>query len=199
MLHRSGRFKHCALVFLGEIPALVSQFPEHPIVLDHQRMEPCQRGPDLNIAQRACGEQAARAGRILQALIAQFEEFVVPREDPDQAVGVPGEEVFENIPPVRLIERVDRFARQPERVVLGHARGVFLYLNNQRGDQVNRGADLRKLPQHQQHADVILNRVQPHPRQHVSPPHEVLIERLMLMPEKRQMNRCHGRALTRRR
>ncbi len=58
-----------------------------------------------------------------------------------------------------------------------------LELHQQRRHEVERHPDRRKLAHERDHPEVVLQPVQPHPRQDVLVRHEILVVRLMHVPE----------------
>ena len=73
----------------------------------------------------------------------------------------------------------------------GAVRGKGLELDEQRGHEVERHPDRRELAQQRHHAEVVLEGMQPHPWQDVLAGDEILVVRLMHVPEKGHLgHRC---------
>ena len=75
-----------------------------------------------------------------------------------------------------------------EMTVAGPVLGERLDLPDQRGHQVERDADARELLEHGDHAPVVLDGVQPDPRQDVLAGGEILVIRLVHVPQQRQLH-----------
>ena len=74
--------------------------------------------------------------------------------------------------------------------------GKRLELNQQRGHQVECELHVRELAQQRDHPVVVLERVQPHPREDVLACGEILVVRLMHVPEKRDVGHVVSSAKT---
>ena len=79
-----------------------------------------------------------------------------------------------------------------EKRILRRSRNVILNLRDQRGHQIEVLVNIGKLVQQLHHPVIILERVQPRPRQTVFARHQILVKRLVLMPEKNQPQSGHG-------
>ena len=81
------------------------------------------------------------------------------------------------------IEISCRLGRNLEERVASSAGHVVLYLGDQRRDKVEGLVNVGKLVQQLDHAEVVLERVQSHPGQPVVAGDQVLVKRLMLVPQ----------------
>ena len=66
-------------------------------------------------------------------------------------------------------------------------RHVILNLQDQRRNQIHRLVQLRIFLQQQHQVQVVFGSVQAHPRKPILPSHAALVERLMLMPDDRDV------------
>jgi len=82
--------------------------------------------------------------------------------------------------------------RNFEKRILRRPRHIILNLRDERRHQIEVLVDVGKLIQQLHHAVVILERVQAHPRQAIFTGHQILVERLVLVPEKNQTQGGHG-------
>src|SRR5262249_33077997 len=73
----------------------------------------------------------------------------------------------------------------------GFSRGVFVHLRYHRGHEIEGLPDLRKLLEDAHHAVVVLERMHARPRKLVLARDEVLVIRLVHMPEETQVNSRH--------
>ncbi len=88
-------------------------------------------------------------------------------------------------------EVVGRLQAQLEKAIASAIRRKCLQLDQQRRHQVERDADIGKLPQQRHHPVVVLQGVQPDPGQDVLVRHQVLVERLVHVPQDRDSgHRC---------
>ena len=147
-----------------------------------RRIHPRELVPDLQVADIRHRELAGgRGGRA--SLLTLAKEFPVPR------VGV-------DHPPAGCVEAV---ADQERALFVGQVLGgpeadlempiarpairERLELHEQRRYEVERQADVGKFAEQGRHPVVVLERVEAHPGQDVLPRHQILVERLMLMPQ----------------
>ena len=88
-----------------------------------------------------------------------------------------------------------RLEAQLQETVVGAVLGERLELDEQRRHEIERDADVRKLPEERHHAVVVLEGMEPHPRQDVLVGDEVFVERLVHVPEDGDLcHRCYSLA-----
>jgi hypothetical protein len=78
-----------------------------------------------------------------------------------------------------------RFQAERERSIARPILRELVELHEQRRHEVERDLDRRKLAEQGDHAEVILQRMHPDPRQDVFARYEVLVERLVHVPQNR--------------
>src|SRR2546430_3180556 len=101
----------------------------------------------------------------------------------DHPLALRVEEVVEDEFDVGGLQIDGRLEAQLEIPVAGAAGGKRLQLNQQRGHEVEGDPDLGKLLQERHHAVVILQRVQPDPRQEMLASGQIFVEGLVHVPE----------------
>ncbi len=92
---------------------------------------------------------------------------------------------------VLLGEVGGRLEAEVEIPIAGTVRREGLELHEQRGDEVERDADARELAKQRNHPVVVLQGMQPHPGENVLPGDEVLVIRLVHVPQEGHLgHRC---------
>jgi hypothetical protein len=87
--------------------------------------------------------------------------------------------------PLLVGQVLRRFEPDVQVAVTGAAFGERLELHEQGRHEVEREPHVRELAEQRRHPVVVLQRVQAHPRQDVLPRHQVLVERLVVVPQQR--------------
>ena len=174
------------LVLFREAAALGDERANASVVVQIQRVDPGQLLPHLQVAQivraEARGRRAPVGWRRLRAA-APREKLPVAGVDVDHVLALGVEEVLQDEIDVVVIERRGRLETQLEIPVTGAVLGKRLELHEQRRDEVERHLDVGTLAQDGHHAVIVLEGVQPDPRQDVLVGREVLVIRLVHMPQ----------------
>ena len=89
-----------------------------------------------------------------------------------------------------------RFGGNLKERVASRAGHVVLYLRDQRRDKIEGLVNVGKLVQQFDHAVVVLERMQPHPGQPVLAGDQVLVKRLMLVPQNYDAQNGHEREIS---
>ena len=172
------------LVLLGEVPAL----PDERLDL-RLRLEvvaaPGEVEPDLEVAQVALGEVPRLLLQDLHVadVAPLLEEFLVAGIRLDHVVEVEGEEILQQEDPVLQLELAGGLAGQLQETVRGVVFGVIEDLFHQRGHEIEGGVHVRELLEHGDHVVVVLQGVQPDPRQQVFRLVQLLVQRLVHVPQ----------------
>ncbi len=132
---------------------------------------------------------AARAAKLLPQL-------PVARIPSNQILRIGLEEVLQCETTFVRSEVSGRLACNFEERVSRHSSHVVLYLSDQGRDQVKSLVNAGKLVQQLDHAVVILEGMQPHPGQPVAAGDQVLVKRLMLVPENYDAQNGHERDIS---
>ena len=168
-------------VVLGK-PAVLGHQPANPrIPVQIKRVHPGQLVPHLQVAEIVDGERQSASPLV--------EQFLVPGIDLDHPLALRMEEVLEDEDDVRLGEIGSGCEAQIEDTIACAICRKCLELDEQRRHQVERDADARKLPKERRHPVVVLQRVHPHPGEDVLAGDEILVVRLMHVPE--DGHACH--------
>ena len=83
-------------------------------------------------------------------------------------------------------------AATSQKRILRRSRHIILNLHHQRRHQIEVLMNVRKLVQQLHHAVIVFERVQPHPGQAIFAGDQILVERLVLVPEKDDAQGRHG-------
>ncbi len=103
--------------------------------------------------------------------------------------------VLEDERDVGVGELGGRLEAQIEEPVVGAVLGECLELDQQRRHEIERDADVRELPEQRHHAVIVLEGMEPDPRQDVLVGDEVFVERLVHVPEDGDLcHRCYSLA-----
>ena len=179
-------FAQLLLVVLGEAPILGHQPANAGVAVKIEGIDPGELVPDLQIAQVVAAETAGGGAAVCgrgQRAAAPRQELGVARIDVDHPLPLRVKETLEDEVDIVLVELGGRFHAQLQRPVAGAVRGKRLQLHQQRRHEVERHAHGGKLAQDRHHAVIILQGVQPHPRQDVLPGDEILVIRLVHVPQ----------------
>ena len=133
--------------------------------------------------------RAARAAKMLP-------QFPVSRITSNQILRIGLEEILQSETTLFGGEVFCRFGGNFEKRVSRHSTHVVLDLGDQRRDEIKSLMNVGKLIQQLDHAVVILEGMQPHPGQPVAAGDEVLVKRLMLVPENYDAQNGHERDIS---
>ena len=117
------------------------------------------------------------------AAAAARQQFAIPRIRLDHPLPLRVKEVLDDERGVLRGQLGGRLHPELQIPIPGAVGREGLELHEQRRHQVERHPDRRKLAQQRDHPEVVLERMQPHPRQDVLAGHEILVVRLMHVPE----------------
>ncbi len=171
---------------LREISAFGDERADARVAIEVKRIDPRQLVPDLQVPQVLAGEPRGRrkaVDRRWQRPPALRQKFGVPRVDIDHPLALGVKKVVERKLDVPLVERRGIFETDFEVPIARTISGKCLELHQERWHQIERHPHLGKLAQERDHAVVILQCVEPHPREDVLVCHEVLVERLVHVPQ----------------
>ncbi len=173
------------LVLLGEAVPLRDERANAFVALEVQRVNPYQLVPHLQVADvvdRELRGERARAQSLAVAAPA-CEQFRIPRKRVDHPRFVGVEEVLDAEGTLVLRQRIRRLQPELQVSIVRFIAGKGFELHEQRRHQVERDPHLRKLAHQRDHAPVVLDAMQPHPREDVLARDQVLVEGLMHVPE----------------
>ena len=170
------------LVLFREVPAFFDQPPHPHVTAQIERIHPGQLLPHLKVPQVVHAEPPRGSRRILTASPPRA-QFRVPRVDTDHPRRVRVKEILDDEGDVGRRERVRRLETQIEDAIRRTIRRKCLELHEQRRHQVEGDPDRRELPKQLHHAEIVLERMEAHPRQDVLPRHEILVVRLVHVPD----------------
>ena len=112
-----------------------------------------------------------------------FPQFAVPRIAPDQVLWIGLKQILQGKAPLLLRQILCRLGRDAEKRILRRARRVILDLHHERGHEIEVLVDVGELVQQLHHAVIIFECVQADPREAILARNQVLVVRLMLVPE----------------
>ena len=176
---------HC-LSFFAPATSLFAELGQLAVFFEHQRMEPRQVAPALQIDDVLLAEPLARPLNWIDLPATLLEQLVVAPVRPDHLVRMDHEEVVQEVVRVVFRQAVGRQAGNAQVGVLVAVIGVGRQLRQQTGHEVDRGVHLGHFAEQHRHSPVVLGSVQPDPRHGVFTGNVVGIVRLMLVPEKGQ-------------
>ena len=120
---------------------------------------------------------------VLGRCIPPGQQLAVPRVRVDHVLALGVEEVLQDEVDVAAVEVDGRLQAQLQETVAGAPLGKGLELHEQRRHQVEGHPNVRELAQQRHHAVVVLQRVQADPRQDVLAGRQVLVIRLVHVPQ----------------
>ena len=180
---------HARLVGGREVAPAAQPLAHFLVVRLKFLVEPRQLRPHLQVAKILRPEHRPRP-RILLRLPGVV-QLAVARVAVNHAARIGIERVAQQKSAVPIRQRFGRLQRRVEKGIAGRARGVFGNLHHHRRHQVKGLADARKLLQNAHHAVVVLERVHARPWQLVFARGQVLIKRLVHVPEEAQIDLRH--------
>ena len=146
--------------------------------------------PHLQVPQVAGRESPrddARLGRRRQRRAAPREKLRIARRDIDHPGALRVKEVADDEGGVGVGEVGGRLQAEIEEAIARPVLGERLELNEERRHQIERDPDIRELADHRRHPVIVLEAVQPHPRQDVLVRDQIFVERLVHVPEDRDL------------
>ena len=180
---------HAALVGQREIAPAPHPFAHLGVLGLVLLVEPGELRPHLQVAKIPRAEQVPRARALLP--LPRTVQLAVARVAVDHALRIGVEGMLQQEGALRVGQVLGRLEGRLEERVHGLARGVLRHLRHHRRHQVEGLPDFRKLLQNPRHAVVILEGVHARPRQLVLAGSQVLVEGLVHVPQKAQMNAGH--------
>ena len=175
------------LVLFLEVAPLLNEPAHARIGLEVKRIHPGELVPHLQVADVADGELPGGDGGAA-AVFALAEQLAVSRVGVDHAPPRCVEAVGDQEGALFVGQLLGRLEADLEMPVPGAAVRERFELHEEGRHEVEREAHVRKLAQQRRHPVVVLERMQADPRQDVLPCHQVLIERLVMVPQQR--NAC---------
>ena len=118
-------------------------------------------------------------------------ELAVTRVASNHVHGVGLEQIFQRKSTLAGSQVVRGFGCNIEAWISRGSCHIVLDLGNQRGNKVKRLVNLGKLIQQLDHPIVIFERMQPDPREAVLARNQILVKRLVLMPENNHAQNGH--------
>jgi hypothetical protein len=173
------------LVLLRELSFFVEKRADAAVVVLIQRVDPRELVPDLQIAEIVDAEPRRGDPSVLRrrhGAATAREELRIARMHLDHVLPLRVKEVLEDEIDVAVIEFRRGLHAQLEITVLCASLGERLQLHQQRRHEIEGHPDARELAQERHHAVVVLQRMQPDPRQDVLAGDEVLVIRLVHVP-----------------
>jgi len=161
------------LVVLRKAASELHQAPDARVGIQIQRIDPGQLLPDLKVPKIVHVVGRSASGK----------QVGVARIDVDHPLPLSVEKVGANELDLGRGQIDRRLETELERPIPRAIFGERLELDEEGRHEVEGHLHVGKLPQERHHPVVVLERVQPHPRQDVLPRREVFIERLMHVPE----------------
>src|SRR3954465_8857304 len=129
-------------------------------------------------------EISLRAIRIASLLPKPVPQFFVARLPANYVPRIRLEQILQPKTPLILRQIFRGSGRNPQEGILRRSRGIILYLHHQRWNKIEILVNVGKFIQQLHHAVVVLERMQSNPRQTVFTRDQILVKRLVLMPEK---------------
>ncbi len=173
---------HQPLIFERIVPPFANQFRN---VLLRQKIfvKPSNLRKHLQVCKILRLKIFLRPFRRFSRPVTFLPQLAIPRITPDDIRGIRLKQILQREPPFRLRQVLRGLRHHLQKRILRLARNVFLNLRDQRRHQIERLVHLWELVQQFHHSVVILQRMQPRPGQAILPRHQVLIERLVLVPQ----------------
>ena len=180
------------LLIFERVVALFLDQRRNVFVFQKEFVEPCDLRQHLQVGEVLRIKIFFRfLGRI--AMLAEpLEQLPVARIPPNHIRVVGLKKILQGEVPLLLRQILGRLGRHVQKRILRRARNVILNLRDQRRHQIEVLVDVGKLIQQFHHAVIIFERMQAHPGQAIFAGHQILVERLVLMPEKNQTQGGHG-------
>ena len=118
-------------------------------------------------------------------------QFPISRIAANQIRRVRLKKILQGELPLFLGQILCRFCRNLQKRILRRPCHIILNLGNQRWNKIEVLVNVREFVEQLHHAVIIFEGVHTHPRQAVLASHQILVKRLMLMPEKNQTQGGH--------
>ena len=179
---------HAPLIFRLEIAPAAQPVAHFAVVGQELFVEPRQLGPHLQVAKFLCTEDVG-AGPLPG--FECVEQLAVTRMPVDHALRIGIERMTQQEVLVRVSQALGRLEGHLEERVRGFARGVLGHLRHHGGHQVESLVDLREVLQDSGHAEIVLEGVHARPGQLILAGNQVLVIRLVHVPQEAQMNLGH--------
>ena len=182
---------HQSLIGQRIAALFVDEGDDFGVFVEEFFIEPGDLGQHLEVPELLRPEDAS-GDTLLVLCFPRIVEFPVTGKAADHTVGVGEEEVAEDAGFVVVGEVFGRLEGEVQQGIVGLTTGVFLDLDHHGRDQVKGLPDGRKFFQDFDHAVVVLQGMHAGPREAILTGGEVLIERLVHVPEKAQVDFWHG-------
>ncbi len=140
------------------------------------------------------GSLGPRAGRVIPV-----PQVAIARIAPNHVHRVRLKQILQRESALGGVELARRLSHHVEERIVRLAGDIVLNLRHQRRHQIEVLMDARELVQQLDHAVIVLQRMQPHPRQAILARHHVFVKRLMHVPQQHQPNLrriCRGTRVT---
>ena len=131
-----------------------------------------------------------RPFRMIAMLAKPLPQFAIPRIAPNHILRIRLKQILQRKAPLLQRQIFRRLGRHSQKRILRRPVNIILNLHHQRRHQVEVLMNIGKFVQQLHHPVVVLERVQPRPRQTIFARDQILIKRLVLMPKK---NDAQGR------
>ena len=180
------------LLIVERVAVPLGDQSRHILLFQKELVEPGKLRQDLQVGEILRLKISLRPFRMIAVLAKPFPQFAVPRIAPDQVLRIRLKQILQR--EAALVERqlLRRLGRHGKKWILRRPRDIVLNLHHQRRHQVEILVNVGKLVQQFDHAVVVFERVQPRPRQTIFACDQILVERLVLMPEQNDAQSRHG-------
>ena len=177
------------------VPFLADQFRNVP-VFEEKLVEPRDLGKHLEVREILGLKIFLGPFRRVARAAKTFPQLPVTRIASNQVRRICLKQVLQCESPLFQAEILARARRHIQERILRRSRDVVLDLGNQRGHQVEVLMNLREFVQQLDHPVVVLQRMQAHPGQTIFARYQVLVKRLVLVPQKNYAQHGHGIGLS---
>ncbi len=164
----------------------------HVLLFQKKLVEPRNLRQHLQIGKILRLKIPLRPLRMVPMLPKPFPQLAVPRIPPNHVQRIRLKQILQREPPLVQRQILRRLGRDAQERILRRPRHVILNLHHQRRHQIKVLVNVGKFIQQLHHAVVIFERVQPRPRQTVLSRNQILIKRLVLVPQKNDAQGRHG-------
>ena len=161
------------------------------LLFEKKFIEPCNLRQDLQVGEILRLKISLGALGMVTVLAKPLEQLAVTRIAPDHILRIGLKEILQGEAP--LIERqiFRRLRSHPQKRILRRPVGIVLNLHHQRRHKIEILVDVGKLVQQFDHAVVVLEGVQTGPGQTIFAGDQILVERLVLVPQKNDAESRH--------
>src|SRR5579864_606907 len=180
-----------ALVLERIVPFLPHQ-RRNVLVFEKKFVKPRNLRKHLEIGEVLRLKEFLRPFRGVARAAETFPQLSIPRIASNQVDGVCLKQILQCESPLVQADVPCRTRGHIQKRILRASGDVVLDLRDQRRYQVEVLMNLREFVQQFDHSVVVLQCMQPHPGQTVFPRYQVLVKRLVLVPEKNYAQHGHG-------